>query len=172
MGARFLGKYGFLIVSVFGGLVGSASTTAAAANLSMHGRLSPPAAAVAAVLTSVASALVNLPVLYRQTRQKEETRTLSVLCFLLVLIGLGVLLVRGSGLGRKTIKSSDLIQAESTLIGSAATFDLTNKELARVKGLAGISQRELEQATSDQQTADGALKAAWDPVRVFGNTNA
>jgi len=42
----------------------------------------------------VASALVNLPVLYRQTRQKEETRTLSVLCFLLVLIGLGVLLVR------------------------------------------------------------------------------
>jgi len=94
VGARFLGKYGFLIVSVFGGLVSSASTTAAAANLSMHGRLSPPAAAVAAVLTSVASALVNLPVLYRQTRQKEETRTLSVLCFLLVLIGLGVLLVR------------------------------------------------------------------------------
>jgi len=120
----------------------------------------------------VASALVNLPVLYRQTRQKEETRTLSVLCFLLVLIGLGVLLVRGSGFGRKTIKSSDLIQAESTLIGSAATFDLTNKELARVKGLAGISQRELEQATSDQQTADGALQAARDPVRVFGNTNA
>jgi uncharacterized membrane protein (DUF4010 family) len=39
VGARFLGKYGFLIVSVFGGLVSSASTTAAAANLSMHGRL-------------------------------------------------------------------------------------------------------------------------------------
>ena len=71
-----------------------------------------------------------------------------------------------------TIKSPDLIQAESTLIGAAATFELTNKELARVKGLPGISQRELEQATSDQQTADGALKAARDAVRVYGKTDA
>jgi len=71
-----------------------------------------------------------------------------------------------------TSKSPDLIQAESTLIGAAATFELTNKELARVKGLPGISQRELEQATSDQQTAEGALKAARDAVRVFGKTDA
>ena len=71
-----------------------------------------------------------------------------------------------------TIKSPDLIQAESTLIGAAATFDLTNKELQRVKGLPGIAQRELEQAVSDQQTADGALKAARDAVRVFGKTDA
>lgn len=70
-----------------------------------------------------------------------------------------------------TIKSPDLIQAESTLIGAAATFELTNKELERVKGLAGIAQRELEQAISDQQTADGALKAARDAVRVFGKTD-
>ncbi|MGA2721219.1 MAG: efflux RND transporter periplasmic adaptor subunit [Bryobacteraceae bacterium] len=71
-----------------------------------------------------------------------------------------------------TIKSPDLIQAESTLIGAAATFELTNKELERVKGLPGIALRELEQATSDQQTADGALKAARDAVRVFGKTDA
>lgn len=32
--------------------------------------------------------------------------------------------------------------------------------------------RELEQATSDQQTAEGALKAARDAVRVFGKTDA
>jgi membrane fusion protein, heavy metal efflux system len=69
-----------------------------------------------------------------------------------------------------TIRSPDLIQAESALIGAAATFDLTSKELARVKGLSGISERELEQAASDQQTADGALKAARDAVRVFGKT--
>jgi len=71
-----------------------------------------------------------------------------------------------------TIKSPDLIQAESTLIGAAATFDLTNKELARVDGLPGVSQREKEQAISDQQTADGALKAARDAVLVFGKTQA
>lgn len=73
-----------------------------------------------------------------------------------------------------TIKSPDLIQAESNLIGAAATFELTNKELARAKELnetKGVSQRELEQATSDQQTAEGALKAARDAVRVFGKTD-
>ena len=71
-----------------------------------------------------------------------------------------------------TIKSPDLIQAESNLIGAAATFDLTNKELARVDGLPGVSQREKEQAISDQQTADGSLKAARDAVLVFGKTPA
>jgi membrane fusion protein, heavy metal efflux system len=74
-----------------------------------------------------------------------------------------------------TIKSPDLIQAESTLIGAAATFELTSKELDRAKslnGTNGVSERELEQATSDQQTADGALKAARDAVRVFGKTDA
>ena len=73
-----------------------------------------------------------------------------------------------------TIESPDLIQAESTLIGAAATLQLTTKELARVKelnGPNGVSERELEQAISDQQTAEGALKAARDAVRVFGKTD-
>jgi cobalt-zinc-cadmium efflux system membrane fusion protein len=71
-----------------------------------------------------------------------------------------------------TIKSPDLIQAESNLIGAAATFELTNKELLRVQGLGGIAEREKEQATSDQQTAEGVLKATRDAVLVFGKTNA
>ena len=75
-----------------------------------------------------------------------------------------------------TIKSPDLIQAESALIGAAAAFDLTDKELARAKDLystsVGVPQRELEQAISDQQTAEGALKAARDAVLVFGKTDA
>jgi cobalt-zinc-cadmium efflux system membrane fusion protein len=71
-----------------------------------------------------------------------------------------------------TIKSPDLIQAESNLIGAAATLDLTDKELARVQGLGGIAEREKEQAISDQQTAEGALKASRDAVLVFGKTDA
>lgn len=74
-----------------------------------------------------------------------------------------------------TIKSPDLIQTESTLIGSAATFELTSKELVRAKNLyandTGVPERELEQAVSDQQTAEGALRAARDAVRVFGKTD-
>lgn len=74
-----------------------------------------------------------------------------------------------------TIRSPDLIQAESTLIAAAATYELTNKELTRakdLKGTNGVSEREFEQAISDQQTAEGALKAARDAVRVFGKTDA
>lgn len=74
-----------------------------------------------------------------------------------------------------TIDSPDLIQNESTLIGAAATLELTAKELDRARslnGANGVSERELEQATSDQQTAEGALRAARDAVRVFGKTDA
>jgi cobalt-zinc-cadmium efflux system membrane fusion protein len=74
-----------------------------------------------------------------------------------------------------TIDSPDLVQAESTLIGAAAAYDLTSKELTRARdlyGTNGVSEREMEQATSDAQTAEGALKAARDAVRVFGKTGA
>lgn len=75
-----------------------------------------------------------------------------------------------------TIDSPDLIQAESTLIGAAATSELTGKALARAKDLyttnVGVPQKELEQAISDQQTAEGALKAARDAVRMFGKSEA
>jgi cobalt-zinc-cadmium efflux system membrane fusion protein len=74
-----------------------------------------------------------------------------------------------------TIDSPDLIQAESTLIGAAATLELTRKELTRAQALKqtnGVSERELEQAISDEQTAEGALRAARDAVRVFGKSAA
>ena len=75
-----------------------------------------------------------------------------------------------------TIDSPDLIQAESTLIGAAAALELTSKELSRARDLyttsVGVPERELEQAVSDQQTAEGALKATRDAVRVFGKSEA
>jgi cobalt-zinc-cadmium efflux system membrane fusion protein len=74
-----------------------------------------------------------------------------------------------------TIDSPDLGQAESSLIAAAATLELTTKTLARAKKLyetEGISQKDLEQAISDQQSAEGALKAARNAVRLFGKTEA
>jgi multidrug efflux pump subunit AcrA (membrane-fusion protein) len=69
-----------------------------------------------------------------------------------------------------------IIQAEAALLGAAATFDMTTKELARAKGLTtangGISEREVEQATADQETAAEALTAARDAVRALGKTDA
>jgi len=63
------------------------------------------------------------------------------------------------------------VQAESTLIGAAATLAVTDKELARAKSLGetnGIAQKELEQAISDQQTAQAALAGARDAVLALG----
>lgn len=67
-----------------------------------------------------------------------------------------------------------LIQAESAMLAASATYDLTRKELSRVKSLGitnGIAQKDLEQAVSDAQTAAAAYKAARDAVRALGKTD-
>jgi cobalt-zinc-cadmium efflux system membrane fusion protein len=74
-----------------------------------------------------------------------------------------------------TIDSPDLLQACSTLISAAGVLQLTTRNLARLKNLfeaRAVSQKDLEQAVSDQQTAEGALRAARDAVRIFGKTDA
>jgi membrane fusion protein, heavy metal efflux system len=72
-----------------------------------------------------------------------------------------------------TIESPDLIQAESGLIAAAGVSDLTTHALERAKQLfevQGMAEKDLQQAISDQQTAEGALKAARDAVAVFGKS--
>lgn len=94
VGARFLGKFGFLALSLLGGTVSSASTTAAAATMAIHGKLSPDVAGVATVFASIASALVNLPLIQKQSHNVRLTRTLAVISLLLVAAGLIVLVAR------------------------------------------------------------------------------
>jgi membrane fusion protein, heavy metal efflux system len=74
-----------------------------------------------------------------------------------------------------TVDSPDLLQAESTLIAAAGVLELTTRNLARLRELyktLAVSQRDLDQATSDQQTAEGNLRAGRDAVRIFGKTDA
>ena len=74
-----------------------------------------------------------------------------------------------------TLDSPDLLQAESTLIAAAGVLELTTRNLARLRELyktLAVSQRDLDQGTSDQQTAEGNLRAARDAVRIFGKTDA
>jgi membrane fusion protein, heavy metal efflux system len=74
-----------------------------------------------------------------------------------------------------TIDSPDLLQASSTLIAAAGVLEFTNRNLERLKNLystRAVSQKDVEQATSDQQTAQGAFRAARDEVRIFGKTDA
>jgi membrane fusion protein, heavy metal efflux system len=68
-----------------------------------------------------------------------------------------------------------IVQAESSLLGTAATLELTRKELKRAQllyGTEGVSERELEQATSDEQTADAALAAARIALHALGKSDA
>src|ERR1700691_5065089 len=74
-----------------------------------------------------------------------------------------------------TIDSPDLLAAESTLIAAAGVLELTTRSLARLRELyktLAVSQRDVDQAASDQQTAEGNLRAARDAVRIFGKTDA
>ncbi|WP_246667345.1 efflux RND transporter periplasmic adaptor subunit [Bradyrhizobium macuxiense] len=74
-----------------------------------------------------------------------------------------------------TIDSPDLLQAESSLLASAGVLELQTRTLARVRQLlktGGGAQKDVDQATSDQQTAEGNYKAGRDAVRIFGKTDA
>ncbi len=74
-----------------------------------------------------------------------------------------------------TIDSPDLLAAESNLIAAAGVMELTTRNLARLRELyktLAVSQHDLEQAISDQQTAEGGLRAARDSVRIFGKSDA
>lgn len=74
-----------------------------------------------------------------------------------------------------TLDSPDLIQAESNLITSAGTLQLTTQALDRARKLIETqanAQKDLEQAISDQQTAESNYKAARDAIRIFGKSDS
>jgi uncharacterized membrane protein (DUF4010 family) len=99
LGQRYFGTTGFLTFSVLGGLVSSASTTAAAATLTANGSVSPSVGAAAAVITSVVSALVTIPVVYRVNR-RSALGGLVAASALMTVLGLIILAVSDGLMGR------------------------------------------------------------------------
>lgn len=74
-----------------------------------------------------------------------------------------------------TLDSPDVIEAETKLISTAGTLNVTTHALERAKQLyevQGVSQKDLDQTIADQHAAEGALKAARDALRIFGKTDA
>jgi uncharacterized membrane protein (DUF4010 family) len=91
LGQRFFGSYGTIAIGILGGLASSASTTAASGSLAMHGKIAVGTAALSTVLTSIASAVVNLPILYRVTGDARLLRTLAGVLAAITALGLAVL---------------------------------------------------------------------------------
>ncbi|MFZ4874229.1 efflux RND transporter periplasmic adaptor subunit [Janthinobacterium sp. Mn2066] len=72
-----------------------------------------------------------------------------------------------------SLDSPDLLQAESNLVSTAGLLALNSRVLERAKKMLDVqvsAQKDVEQAMSDQQTADGNYRAARDAVRIFGKS--
>ena len=91
LGQKLLGSSGIIAVSLVGGLASSASSTAAAATLAAHGRIAPHEAAICTVLTSIASMMANLPIVYRQFRNRQLIRRLVLVSGGIAVLGVAVL---------------------------------------------------------------------------------
>lgn len=94
LGERYLGKFGFLGISVIGGLFSSASTSAAAANMVGHGQMQAGLAGEGVVVASVASALINLPILQRAAKNPALSRRLAILTVVLSAVGVAFLVLQ------------------------------------------------------------------------------
>lgn len=91
---RAAGNYGFMAVSVFSGFVSSASSTAAAANLAAGGKISADLAGTAGVLASMASATVNLPLVYKRLPSRTVRLKLAAFTALQIVVGMAALAVQ------------------------------------------------------------------------------
>jgi membrane fusion protein, heavy metal efflux system len=74
-----------------------------------------------------------------------------------------------------TVDSPDLVQAESNLILTAGVLKSSSQALQRAKAMFEskiLADKDLEQAISDQQTAEANFKAAIDTIRIFGKSQS
>jgi uncharacterized membrane protein (DUF4010 family) len=94
LASRKFGRAGFLVVSAIGGLFSSASSTVAAANLASRGSVSAELAGTAAILASLASAVVNIPVIAKQARSSIITARVASITALQMVAGLGAIIVQ------------------------------------------------------------------------------
>jgi uncharacterized membrane protein (DUF4010 family) len=90
---KYFGSEGMLATGVFGGLVSSASTTAAAATMAMHGKITAALAGSATVVTSLASAAVNLPIVWKTTKDKTVLRALAIKLATVIATGIAAVAV-------------------------------------------------------------------------------
>jgi len=90
---RAFGNVGFMAASGISGIASSASATAAAANLSASGKITPELAGTAAVIASMSSALTNVPLVFKRLSRTLLLRIASSTA-LQIIVGIAVLAVQ------------------------------------------------------------------------------
>lgn len=89
---RYLGQLGFYVISFLGGLFSSSSAVAAAAALAVNGSVSPAVAGASAVIASLASVLVNVPLVVGAKQRAFAIKMIWSLGLIFALGFIGVLL--------------------------------------------------------------------------------
>jgi len=90
---QLLGDLGLYVVSFFGGLVSSSSTAATAAHLASSGHITPMVAGTAVVISSIASALVVLPLVWKGSGSPQFVRRVvgnTILAIVAAAVGVAV----------------------------------------------------------------------------------
>lgn len=75
---RLLGSSGMIVTGFVGGLVSSASTTAAAATMAMHGQISASVAGSTAIISSMSSAMIDFPIVWKNIDDKRLVRAFTL----------------------------------------------------------------------------------------------
>lgn len=90
---KVFGSSGILATGVIGGFVSSASTTAAAATMASHGKITASVAGSVAILSSLASAVVNLPIVWRTISDKSVVRKITIETVTVMIAGIAMVFV-------------------------------------------------------------------------------
>jgi uncharacterized membrane protein (DUF4010 family) len=91
---RGTGQAGFYLVCLLGGLVSSAGAVASAANLSAAGQLPPAVAGNGAIIASIASTMIHLPLVIRIGRIPTLSRRVAVVLGVIILLGFAGILIQ------------------------------------------------------------------------------
>jgi uncharacterized membrane protein (DUF4010 family) len=90
---KLFGNYGIMATGFFGGFVSSASTTAAASTMASHGKISAALAGSVTIVTSLTSALVSLPIVWRIIKDKSAVKKLTFQLVTVLLVGVAVVML-------------------------------------------------------------------------------
>lgn len=90
---QLAGDFGFYAVSFAGGIISSSSTAATAAHLVVEGRITPEVAGGGLVLSSISSALVMLPIVWRVVPKSTLSRRVFISTIVLALAGIVGLII-------------------------------------------------------------------------------
>lgn len=85
---RGFGSMGIMVTGFFGGLISSASTTAAAATMAEHGKITATIAGSVAIISSMASALIDLPIVWKTISNKKVVKEFTLKLSSILLVGI------------------------------------------------------------------------------------